>query len=60
MVTAKPTAMTTVTSVIICGSAILASTPCTASFDGGAESKAGHYAWVAQEEGCRRLIGLFT
>jgi hypothetical protein len=43
MVTAKPTPMTTVTSVIICGSAILTSTHCTASFDGGAESKTGHY-----------------
>ena len=29
--------------IIVCGSAILTSTHCTASFDGGAESKAGHY-----------------
>src|SRR3974377_992877 len=40
MLTAKPRAMTAVTSVIICGSAILSSMQ---DFDDGAESKAGHY-----------------
>jgi hypothetical protein len=59
MVTAKPTPMTTVTSVIICGSAMLTSTHCTASFDGGAESKTGHYLSSAggqEEEAYRRIV----